>query len=211
MLPLYLKKLLPRLGGVALILLTACVSGRSYEKKESADVAVEHILQSIDQAIDIAYARHGADLGLEITEVSVLLETVVDRSAGQDVTLSVVEIEATDEKSFTQSLTLTLDPPQKASGEAPTIARSAHPTLVKDLGEGIDAAILAARAAKQGLERLHPDGIPLETKKIKVAVSFSLTTTGEGLPSISILGISLTADRSKQRIHTITMSFEIKD
>lgn len=192
----------------ACLLWSACAS-TDLIRKESVDVAIEHILQSIDQAIDLAHAQHAASgMDLEVTKVSVLLQTAISKDAGQDVTVSVLEIEAGESEEFTQAVTLTLEPPKTSDGTESTPAEPAHPRLVRDLHKGIDAAFLAARGAHTGLLRLHPDGIPLEAKTIQVAISFTVTTSGEGLPTISILGVNLTATRSKVRVHTVTMSFE---
>lgn len=190
--------------------MAGCATSRPMEK-EPVNVAVEHILQAIDQAIDTAYARHAEGIGLEITEVSVELQTTIDKTASQDVSLSVIEIDASTEKTFTQSLTVVLDPPKDTPAAPQKISESIHPTLVEDLGKAIEAAILGAHGAKQGLERLHPDGLPLVTQKITTAITFELSTTGEGLPTISIFGIDLTAKRSSQRGHTITMVFKVVD
>ncbi|MEM6797752.1 MAG: trypco2 family protein [Acidobacteriota bacterium] len=174
-------------------------------------MALEHIMESVDLAIENVYSEHKGSLDLEIKSVSILLETVVDKSSSQDVTVSILEIEAAEEETITQDVTVSLQPPSKDPGTQPTAAQPAHPSLVKDLEKGIDAAILAAKGAQAGLERIHPGGIPLETKTISVAVTFALTDTGEGIPSITILGINLTGSRSRERVHTVTLTFELND
>ncbi|MEM7587232.1 MAG: hypothetical protein AAF560_27830 [Acidobacteriota bacterium] len=194
----------------ALSLTTGCATVTVLEK-EPVDVTVEHILQSITEAIDTVYERHGGKVGLEIAQVSVQLQTAVNRSSGEDIKISLVQITGSESESFTQSITVTLQPPKEAPADKPTAPAPAYPKLAKDLEKGIEGAMLAAHGAKQGLERLHPDGVPLGANRISADVSFTVSTTGNGLPSISILGISLQGSSTKQRVHSVSMTFEIVD
>ncbi len=188
-----------------------CSVNKELVEKESVDVAVEHLLQAIDQAVESTYQEHGVRLGLSLQEVAVQLKTLVDKKANQDFTVSVLEIEAGEDESFTQTVTLTLDPPKKQPTEDSIAQAGGDPRLVQHLEQGFHAAMLAARGAKAGLERVHPEGIPLTAQKVTVTMAFSLTIAGDGVPSISILGIDLTAERTRERVHTVTLTFSVDD
>ncbi|MEM1179782.1 MAG: trypco2 family protein [Acidobacteriota bacterium] len=202
-----MNRLLLALSALSCALLSACASTPLIEK-EPADLAVEHMLQSISEALDTVHSRHaGGDFDLEVTEVVVQLETVADEGLSGELTISVIEIDAEREREITQKLKLTLEPPRQAADAAMSPSRPAHPRLVEELEVGLDAAYLAARGARTGLQRMDSGKVPLEAKTIEVEVEFDVTTTEDGVPTISILGLDL--EREREASHKVTLTFEI--
>lgn len=202
---------LGRLLLIASITLTSwsCATQKELIKSEPVDVAVEHLIGAVDQALENAYQRHSEDLGLTLVEVALEIETEVDKNLDEDLSISVVKIEGSESEAVSQTLTLVLDPPKKGSGTQAQAPSTRLSEVVRHLEEGIEGAILAAKGAKAGLERAHPEGIPLEAKKIKVELGFVLSTTGEGLPTVSIFGISLGAERIRTRTHGVSLAFTV--
>lgn len=189
------------------------------DEQESVEVAIRHLVKAIDEAATIAYRRFEDGFALELTQISVTLETVLSKTTSEEAQLLVVTFDAERDESSTQTVTVLLKPPKAAPAgvEAPGAkaadAEATHPDLVDGLVEGIHAALLAASGAHDGLRDIHPHGIPFETSEITVEISFAVTGSASGDPSIKIFGVGVARDRSRSRetVHTISMVFQAKE
>lgn len=198
------------LGTLVLTLpLVGCKSTMPLEP-EPVDVAVEHLLWAIDEAAAQSYTQYH-QLGLELSSIEVALETIVETSNSGEVTVLVVTLEGSLEKTFTQIVTVDLEPPagEATRGQRPTIP---HPSLVPDLRKGFDAAIRAAQGVRDGLHALQADtdGETYTTSDIAVELEFALESTLEGSATIEILDVDLTLGhtRVKENVHTIKLVFK---
>lgn len=213
---LRLKRETVRLAVLAVLLavLPGCATVKPFSG-EAVNVAVEHMLQAIGEAAKISTTRTPASSELELTTISVELETVAVKSTSGEFTLYVVTFEPSREKDFTQVVTVDLKP-SKVAPKSATMTEDditcPYPEMVKGLAKGFDAAYLAALGAKQGLQRTHAGDAPLETSDISVTISFTVTGSASATPTISILGVSLTSSHSRERknVHQITMVFKEK-
>lgn len=197
--------------GVAAIF-SGCATVKPYSG-EPVNVGVEHVLNAIDEAARTSYQRF-KDSSIEFTEISVTLETVLEKETSGEAEFAVVTVEGSREKSFTQSVTVSLKAPKKAStGEtSQKSTTSPHPNLVNGLVKGIDAALLAASGAREGLQAIHPQGVPFEASTITAEISFAVTGTLSGTPEIKVFGIELfpSHSRTRENVHSIKMVFTIK-
>lgn len=200
--------------GVVLAVLTGCATVEPFSG-ESVDLAVEHMLHAIGEAAKISSTRSPASSELELSQISVELETVAVRTTSGEFTLSVVTFDGSREQDLTQAVTVLLKP-SKVDPKSATMTEeeitSPHPEMVKGLAKGFDAAYLAARGARAGLQRVHSGDTPLETSDITVEINFTVTGSASASPTVTILGISLTGSHTRERknVHQIKMVFKEK-
>ncbi len=199
---------------VFLAFLAGCATVEPFSG-ESVDLAVEHMLHAVGEAARISGERSGDSFDLELSQISVTVETIAQRQTSGEFTLWIATFEASREHDFTQSITVLLKPPEPTpTSRVLTERRAAHPypDMVEKLAHGFDAAYLAARGARDGLRRSHPGEAPLATSTITVTVNFTVSGSASATPTIEILGIDLTGSRSgtRENVHQITMIFKKK-
>ena len=197
----------------ALAVLTAFAGCATVEpfSGESVDLAIEHMLHAVGEAAKISASRSEDLPDLELSQITVTLSTVAERSTSGELTLWVVTFDASRERDVTQSIAVLLKP-SKTDAES-TMSEdditSPHPEMVKGLAKGFDAAHLAARGAKAGLKRSHKGAKPLATSAITVEIEFTITGSASASPTIEVLGVDLTGSHTRKRenVHQITMVF----
>ncbi len=177
---------------------------------EPVDVEIEHLLTAIDDAVEISYNSSSDNASLEFKSVSVSVETILDVTESGDVTVSVLTIDAYRDTDSAQTVTVTLKAPETASehDEGQTVTPPSG--LVKSMVKAIDAALAAAHGVKAGLHSIHPDGIPFEASTIAVTTSFAVTGSLTGTPSITLFGITLGPKRTRENLHSVTLTFNVK-
>ncbi len=180
---------------------------------ESVDLAVEHMLHAVGEAARMSRDQAGDAIDLELSQVSVTLKTTAERTSSNEFTLWVVTFDGSREHDFTQTVTVSLKPPEKgtkvSTGDA---TDSPHPEMVRELKKGFDAAYLTARGARDGVRRSHSGDTPLTTSTISVTLNVTITGSASATPTITILGIDLTGShtQARQNVHQITMVFKEK-
>ena len=197
----------------ALTTLAGCSTVKPFSG-EPVDLAVEHMLHAVAEAAQLSASRSEGLPDLELSQITLTLTTVAQRSTTGDFTLWVVTFDATRERDLTQSVSVVLKPPKTdpKSKKSEDDITSPHKSLVKGLAKGFDAAHLAARGAQEGLQRSHKGDKPLETSAISVTINFTVTGSATATPTVEIFGIDLTGShtRSRENVHQVVMVFTDK-
>lgn len=179
---------------------------------ESVDLAIEHMLHAVSEAIKISDSRSTSVSDLELSQIAVTLTTIGERTTSDDFTLWVVSFDSSRETERTQTITVTLKPQdndQKAPAMKEQDITSPHPEMVKALAKGFDDAYLATRGASEGVAR---SGKTFETSSVSVTIAFTVIGSADASPTIEILGVDLTGGETdtRENVHQVAMTFSKK-
>lgn len=174
---------------------TGCRSLPSENQPAAQAVAIENVINEVEQALANVQASLAAGELPPLKHVTLGLQTVASNKEGGSLKLWVVGFGSTLETGRTQEITITLVPP-KAGGAV----RAAGTALTADL----EGAILSAA---EGVRKAQTGPVPLELSALDVKLRFTVKRADNG--SINLIVAPVTAGLDEKAALASTQTLEV--
>ncbi len=157
---------------------------------------LEAVIDTIREALNEAQT-HDVPGFPPLKQVSIRLQTTVARSAGGELRFLVFSLGSKVQAESASTVELALEPPE---------TRPAETLLPASLKEALASAI---NLAKVGVVKARRGTPPLAAKSVKIVLNFAVAVEGSGGGSVKLLplGIDGTGRLSREKIHTIGLTF----
>lgn len=154
------------------------------------------VMASIREAIVEAQTHDVAGFP-PLKSIVLKLQTTVSRSVGGEVRYLVFSLDSSAGQETGSTLELVMQPPPSRTGQA-VLADSLKQTLAK-----------AIHLAKIGVLEASKGDLPLVMKKIDIDLKFAVKVDGSAGGGVKLLplGLEATGHISKEKVHTVILSF----
>ena len=177
------------------VLTLACTTGAPTAPQEGAQL--DAVIDAVRQALNEA-ETHEVPGFPPLKTVTIRLQTSASRTAGGEMRYLVFSLGTRYETESASTIELEMKPPEKRAGEGILPA--------EDLKEALAQAI---HLAKVGVVKASGGTPPLLMKKISIDLKFAVQVEGSAGGGVRIvpLGIGATGRISREKIHTVSLTF----